>query len=255
MTTAITLPATSVTVPNTAPSHILVLSAETAERVDKLIIRCATMSIDDTASAEQAKANAKTLRALSAEITTKRKEGTAQLDAIITAAIAAERGATSRLELAWAALTTRADEFIAAENKRREEERVAAAVEAKRLQDIENARAEAERQRLLAQAELDAEPGEPPAEVPVAKAVPVYVPERYVPPPLKLATKAKTTFDVEYIDAAKVPITSAHGHLLRPIDKQTLIDYLKSLPMPKEGGCREIPGAVRLVEIAGRAAK
>jgi hypothetical protein len=250
MTTAPTTKPAPITIPNTAAPHILVVSGEIVEQVDSLTLRCAAMTIDAT-TVDQAKAKAKELRALSAEITTMRKDSTSKLDAVIAAAIAAERSVTSRLDEAWKSLTTRTDAFIAAENARLEEERRKAREDAERLQKIENDRAEAERKRLQEKAELEADPDEPPAEIPVTAAAPVYITEKYVPPPIKPATKAKTTYDVEYIDATKVPINSAQGHLLRPIDTAELIRFLKGLP----AGKREIPGAVRLVEIEGRAAK
>jgi hypothetical protein len=241
----------AITVPNTAPAIIIVLSEEMIERIDNITHRSAALTLGNRTDKEQAERLAKEMRALKTEISDKRKEQTRVLDDVTAAAIAAEKTGVEVLDLAWAALVKRIDAFVLAENKRLEEERRKAKEEADRKQAEENKRADDERKRLAEQAALDAPPGEEPSPVPVVAALPVHVPERYVPPPLKMATRAKTDYVLEYINRDLVPAFSASGHELRRIDETALKAYLKGLP----AGKRDIAGAVRLVEVESRAAK
>lgn len=242
----------AVTVTNNAPALIEVVTTAILERHDELTHKSATVPITTEAEKVEAETLAKSLRTLKGDIQEKRKAGTAILDAITTAAIALEREYTGTLDQCWNALTTRITAFIDAENARRAADAKKARDEADALQKIENDKAEAKRLALQKQAELDAPPGEEPVEVPVTVAPPVYVPERYVPPPMKsAATRKKTTFSLEWIDATKAPVVSPMGHRLLVPDNQEFIAYLKMLPEGK----REIAGCVKLIETTGIAAK
>jgi hypothetical protein len=242
----------AVTVTNNAPGLIEVVTTEILERHDDLTHKSATVPITNEAEKIKAEALAKSLRALKEEIENKRKDGTAILDIIKAAAITLEREYTGTLDECWKALITRINAFIDAENLRRAAEAKKARDDAAALQKIEDDKA-AEKLRLLQeQADLDALPDALPVEVPVTKALPVIIPERYVAPLMTYgATRKKTTYSLKWIDASKAPITSPMGHRLLKPDDQEFIAYLKMLP----AGKREIEGCVQLIETTGVAAK
>lgn len=242
----------AITIPNTLPAELIVLSAELIERIDALVFKAQDLVISDYNSTKPADALHKEMRALVKEIEAGRKTLTAPLDAIKAAAIEAERMGTNPLNASITAIATRIKTAIDAHNAELEKKRQEAEKERQRLQKIEDDRAEAERQALIKQAELDAPPGEEPAPISVLVAPPVMIAAPYVPKSVKSsAIRAATTYELEYTDKEKVPAFSSLGHELRTIDETALKSFLKSLPE----GRQEIPGAVRLIKINGTAAK
>jgi hypothetical protein len=238
-------------VPNTAPSTILVASIELLQRITTVCERATKVQLTDAMSVEVAKACAKEMRALVKEIEDERKSYTKKLDEITTAAIELQKECQAPVTTAWEALTTRIDAFVREENRKLEEKRAAAEKERQRLQKIEDDKAAAELKRLEAIAAENAIPGDLPEEVPVTAALPVNVPMQYIGKGMTMATKAKIDYSLEFTDASKIPIMSPQQHLLRPVDHAELMKYLKTLP----AGKREIAGAVRLIETPARSAK
>ena len=247
----------ALTVTNDTPREIEVATQALLDRYEDLTHRAAAAKITTEDEKLQAEAWARQVRELGKEITATRKQGTAALDAIIAAAIARERQLTGVLDVLWTDLTGRVQKFIDEENARRAEQARLAREEADRLrkeQEAAQATARAvEAERLRLETEASTPPGEEPAPPPpVAPAAPIYIPERYVPPPMKAqATRKTTSYGLEFIDRKKVPAYSASGHELRDINETALKAFLKGLPK----GEQEIAGAVRLVEITGVGAR
>lgn len=242
----------AITIPTNIPANLVVLSSELIERIDTLVLRAIDLEITDFNSTKPADQLHKEMRAMVKEIEAGRKSLTAPLDAIKAQAIEAERMGTAPLLGAVESLGKRIQTAIAEHNASLMRQRIEAENERRRLQAIEDAKAEARRQELIKQAEFDAPPGEDPAEISVIAELPKTVAPVWVPPPVKSsAVRNATDYQLEFISRDMVPAFSAAGHELRTIDEGALKKFLKGLPE----GRQEIPGAVRLVKSNTIAAK
>lgn len=242
----------ALTIPNNLPAELVVLSSEVIDRIDALVLQSIDLPITTFLSTKPADLLHKEMRALVKEIEAGRKTLTAPLDAIKAQAIEAERMGTQPLQGAIDALGKRIKDAVDAHNRELERQRLAALEEQRLAQEAENKRADEARRLAQEQADLDAPPGEPAAEVSVVIEPPRAVAARYVPAPARsAAVRNATEYTLEFVDRDKVPAFSAAGHELRTIDEGALKKFLKSLPEGKQ----EIAGAVRLVKSSGIAAK
>lgn len=242
----------AVTIPVSLPATLIVLSADVIERIDGMTLKSSDLIISDYASTKPADQLLKEMGAMVKEIEATRKSLTAPLDAIKAQAIEAERMGTLPLTGAIKALQGRVAAAITAHNAELERMRKVAEAERQRLQKLEDEAAEARRLELQKQADLNAPMGEEPEQISVLAELPRSIPAVYIPPPVKSAAiRNVVEYSLEYINGDNVPILSAMGHELRPIDEMALKKFLKSLPE----GRQEIPGAVRLIKTQATAAK
>jgi hypothetical protein len=245
----------AITIPNPLPALLVALSAEAVEQVEALTGRVVALApITDAGTMRAADTLLSEVRTLAKQVTAARLVMTRPIDALKKAAMEAERAATQPLEAAEMHLAKLVLTWESAERARVEEERRQAEAERTRLQAEEDARAEAERAALQAAlqaavAEEDAYPGTPPAAVPEVSAiaaVPRAIQAAYVAPAVRSANvRPSTTYSVEVIDAAAVPVELA-GIMLRPIDTAAALRLLR------QGAT--IPG-IRLVSEDGFARK
>lgn len=190
--------ATDLTVPNTLPPDIVVLSSGLVAQVESLTTQANAITVTDPATLEQAESLFETIRQLNKRIRDDRLELTRPLDALKKQVMDVEKQATGPLEDAQKRLGNAAHAYRQeikrqaeeAERKRREEEaRLRREADERRRQAEEEARRKAEEEAALFGTPVEPELVNIPDPEPV-KPEPVHVP---APLPSKSKIKTKKT--------------------------------------------------------------
>lgn len=225
-------------IPNSLPPSFLVIAQDHQERIRALVVESASIiAIGDEDGMKVADLLNRKLAAERKALGESRLTITRQLDALADGLRAQEKAVAAPVLLAEGRLAQLIRGFTDAENAKREAARRAAEEQRARMQAEEDARVEAERLKLQKEAqeraEFEALPGEeaaPVAEIPAPAAAPVYIPEVYVPPPVKpMSVRSVTQYELEITDEALIPAYAPGGTVLRPIDPGKLKAYLKGL--------------------------
>lgn len=197
---------TALTVPNTLPETIVALSSEATGKIFRATCAISTAEVVDVPTSIIADAAHKAGFRLLAEIDKNRLECKRPIAALGEQLDAAAAQGTAELRTQLELLGQRLIKFEKEENERRMAAHRAREAEARRLQAIEDARAEEARKAALLEAELSAPLGEAPA----LDDVTVELPRMVDPPPppevfKSKAVRANITTRLHIDDASKIP--------------------------------------------------